>query len=165
MTRLLKLWKCLQHCFTHFHEDITIVCFLVLSQHQYSRKALLGTYLRIWIFRQWRWSLLPYIMCLTVCWCKFCWWFTDGGLVQKACSILVGHHDFSSFRAAGCQVILSFLTIVSTLCYLSINCMELVKKCVLGAGMLYVLGLYLGLRRHPTVGTFHFSTALLQPHW
>ena len=96
---------------------------------------------------------------------KFCWWFTDGGLVQKACSILVGHHDFSSFRAAGCQVIISFLTIVSTLCYLSINCMELVKKCVLGAGMLYVLGLYLGLRRHPTVGTFHFSTALLQPHW
>jgi hypothetical protein len=26
-------------------------------------------------------------------------------VVQRACSILVGHHDFSSFRAAGCQVL------------------------------------------------------------
>lgn len=24
--------------------------------------------------------------------------------VQEACKVLVGHHDFSSFRAAGCQV-------------------------------------------------------------
>lgn len=25
-------------------------------------------------------------------------------LMQKACQVLVGHHDFSSFRAAACQV-------------------------------------------------------------
>ncbi|KAL6515224.1 hypothetical protein OROHE_018856 [Orobanche hederae] len=27
----------------------------------------------------------------------------DGLAMQKACQVLVGHHDFSSFRAAGCQ--------------------------------------------------------------
>lgn len=48
-------------------------------------------------------------------------------LVQKACSILVGHHDFSSFRAAGCQVILSLLTIVNSFYYLS-KLMEFIKK-------------------------------------
>ena len=31
--------------------------------------------------------------------------------VQKACNILVGHHDFSSFRAFGCQVVFCFLTV------------------------------------------------------
>jgi tRNA U38,U39,U40 pseudouridine synthase TruA len=35
-------------------------------------------------------------------------------LVQKACCVLAGHHDFSSFRAAGCQVLSCFLTIVQS---------------------------------------------------
>ncbi|KAK3011011.1 hypothetical protein RJ639_011915 [Escallonia herrerae] len=29
--------------------------------------------------------------------------------MQKACKVLVGHHDFSSFRAAGCEVVIPFL--------------------------------------------------------
>lgn len=51
-------------------------------------------------------------------------------LVQKACSILVGHHDFSSFRAAGCQVIVSSLTILNLFYYLS--SMQRVHKEVCG---------------------------------
>jgi tRNA U38,U39,U40 pseudouridine synthase TruA len=54
-----------------------------------------------------------------VCCCKFAAGFTELVLIQKACSILVGHHDFSSFRAAGCQVILSFLTMVNSFYYMS----------------------------------------------
>jgi tRNA U38,U39,U40 pseudouridine synthase TruA len=81
---------------------------------------------------------------------KFCCWFTDGGLVQKACSILVGHHDFSSFRAAGCQVILS-LTIVSAFYCLSKLHGVSKEVCVRRRHVLCVslLGLYLGLRNNP----------------
>lgn len=25
--------------------------------------------------------------------------------MQEACKVLIGHHDFSSFRASGCQVV------------------------------------------------------------
>ena len=33
-------------------------------------------------------------------------------LLQNACKILVGHHDFSSFRAAGCQVFVSNFNVI-----------------------------------------------------
>lgn len=29
--------------------------------------------------------------------------------VQKACKILAGHHDFSSFRSAACEVCLNYV--------------------------------------------------------
>jgi hypothetical protein len=72
--QLFVFMKCL-HYLTHFLEDITTACFLDLSQHQSSRKTLFGTYLRIWIFRQWRWKSLDFSHILLVCCCKLCCWF------------------------------------------------------------------------------------------
>lgn len=44
--------------------------------------------------------------------------------MQEACKVLVGHHDFSSFRAAGCQVVPNLL---------------IVGKCMLAALLLFLL--------------------------
>lgn len=39
-------------------------------------------------------------------------WIIYFVIMQKACSVLTGHHDFSSFRASGCQVFLLSLTFI-----------------------------------------------------
>jgi tRNA pseudouridine38-40 synthase len=82
---------------THLPEDVRILWAKPVSDAFHARYSALARWYRYVIFNR------PVKSALSVNLAT--WWYQplDAEVMDKAAQVLVGHHDFSSFRAQGCQ--------------------------------------------------------------